>query len=131
MRHLTSCVVRTGTWLLVLGVCAVGCRDEPPRGDVAPDDMTLGAAIADIEAGRTTTPLIAASAGDADATVTFLAKRDGARVPRIVSDVTGWGDTSTARSISPSGRWHAWGRRSGTRFARASPRGTMSRCGLR
>lgn len=49
-------------------------------------------AIAEIEAGRSTTPLIGESSADGNVRVTFLARRSGARVPRIVSDVTGWGE---------------------------------------
>jgi enterochelin esterase-like enzyme len=52
----------------------------------------LKAAIADIEAGRRTTPLIGPPDSDGRATVTFLARRGGGPVPRIVSDVTGWGE---------------------------------------
>jgi enterochelin esterase-like enzyme len=52
----------------------------------------LQAAIAEVEAGRRSTPLIAEAAGGRSATVTFLATRGGGPVPRIVSDVTGWGE---------------------------------------
>lgn len=52
----------------------------------------LKAAIADIEAGRGTTPLVGEATPGGDREVTFLARRRGTRVPRIVSDVTGWGE---------------------------------------
>jgi enterochelin esterase-like enzyme len=52
----------------------------------------LESAIAEIEAGRKTTPLIGEPAAGGDAPVTFLAERAGNPVPRIVSDVTGWGE---------------------------------------
>jgi enterochelin esterase-like enzyme len=52
----------------------------------------LAAAIADIEAGRLTTPLIGEPGTDGGTIVTFLATRGGGRIPRIVSDVTGWGE---------------------------------------
>jgi len=52
----------------------------------------LAAAIAEVEAGRKTTPLIVQPAGGGDALVTFLVESPDGRVPRIVSDVTGWGE---------------------------------------
>ena len=52
----------------------------------------LASAIAEIEAGRLTTPLIGEPGTDGGVTVTFLATRGGGRIPRIVSDVTGWGE---------------------------------------
>ncbi|HVN76895.1 MAG TPA: alpha/beta hydrolase-fold protein [Thermoanaerobaculaceae bacterium] len=50
--------------------------------------------IAEIEAGRRTTPLVVQPAKGADATVTFLIGSSDGRVPRIVSDVTGWGENA-------------------------------------
>jgi len=49
--------------------------------------------IAEIEAGRATTPLIVQPAPGSDAIVTFLVKSTEGQVPRIVSDVTGWGES--------------------------------------
>lgn len=48
--------------------------------------------IRQVEVGRLTTPVVRAQAGDGAVTLTFLAKRDGTSVPRVVSDVTGWGE---------------------------------------
>ena len=64
------------------------------RGRQDPDGglRTLQAAIAEIEAGRRTTPLIGEPASNGEVEVTFLAKREGGQAPRIVSDVTGWGE---------------------------------------
>ncbi len=62
-------------------------RDEPGAGLRA-----LHAAIAEVEAGRRTTPLIGAPSAAGDVTVTFLARGAGGLAPRIVSDVTGWGE---------------------------------------
>jgi len=84
---------------------------QEPGGAVTP----LQAAIAEIEAGRKTTPLIGESTAGGDATVTFLAKRNGGLVPRIVSDVTGWGESTdgtfdfTAGTMARVGRteWYA------------------------
>ncbi len=53
---------------------------------------TLQAAIAEIEAGRRSTPLVGEPTAGGDVTVTFLAKRAGGPAPRVVSDVTGWGE---------------------------------------
>jgi hypothetical protein len=55
----------------------------------------LEAAIAEVQAGRTSTPLISAPTAQGDVTVTFLARSPGGQVPRIVSDVTGWGENAT------------------------------------
>jgi enterochelin esterase-like enzyme len=52
----------------------------------------LRAAIANIEAGRGTTPVIGQATAGGTVTVTFLARRGTGPVPRIVSDVTGWGE---------------------------------------
>lgn len=54
---------------------------------------TLDAFISEIEAGHATTPLIEQSAPGAAASVTFLVRSPGGQAPRIVSDVTGWGES--------------------------------------
>lgn len=54
----------------------------------------LEAAVAEVEAGRKATPLIGEPTTSGDATVTFLARGTGGAVPRIVSDVTGWGEAA-------------------------------------
>lgn len=66
----------------------VGCGYARSGAPASP----LKAGIAEIEAGRLATPLIGEPTATGDRTVTFLARRDGDRVPRIVSDVTGWGE---------------------------------------
>jgi enterochelin esterase-like enzyme len=73
--------------LTVVASCAPGPNRE---GSV---DRSLERAIAEIEAGRATTPLIEQVAPGSDASVTFLVKSAGDQVPRIVSDVTGWGES--------------------------------------
>jgi enterochelin esterase-like enzyme len=65
-------------------------RDQGPATGA---DRDLEAAIAEIEAGRATTPLIEQPAPGADATITFLVESTDGEVPRIVSDVTGWGES--------------------------------------
>lgn len=80
------------TVVMTAVVCiAVSCaRDkERPGGK----ERSLDHAIAEIEAGRATTPLVEQDAPGADASVTFLVKSDDGEVPRIVSDATGWGET--------------------------------------
>ena len=68
-------------------------------GASAPDQQlpgapraSLEALVAEVEAGRRPTPLIGEPTADGETVVTFLAQRVGGRVPRIVSDVTGWGE---------------------------------------
>ena len=94
-------IMRLRTRVLVVacaGAFAYGLYADSSRGRqrgsvVASDVVALEAAIASIEAGRQATPLIGEPRdGESDATVTFLARRIGDRVPRIVSDVTGWGE---------------------------------------
>ncbi len=55
---------------------------------------SLEAAIAQVEAGRKTTPLVREPTAAGDVTVTFLAKSPNGQVPRLVSDVTGWGENA-------------------------------------
>ena len=78
--------------VLVMGLgVAVSCaRDSGPLGG---SDRDLDAAIAEIEAGSRTTPLIEQPAPGSDAKVTFLVRSTDGQVPRIVSDVTGWGES--------------------------------------
>jgi len=54
---------------------------------------TLDDFISEIETGHATTPLIKQSAPGAEASVTFLVRSPDGRAPRIVSDVTGWGES--------------------------------------
>lgn len=77
-------VVVTG---LVIGTVASCGRDVPLHGV----DQTLMRTIGEIEAGRATTPHIEQPTPGAEAVVTFLVNETGGEVPRIVSDVTGWG----------------------------------------
>lgn len=80
------------TAVALIGMCAVwGSAAQQPSVE-PPSRAALLTAIADIEAGHRTTPIIGDPMPSGDLPVTFLAKRDGPRVPRIVSDVTGWGE---------------------------------------
>ena len=92
MHRRTPLVILAGAGVVALGVYAwrspgAQRRDAPVSGVTA-----LEAAIAEVEAGRKTTPLVDGPASGGDATVTFLAKRAGGAAPRVVSDVTGWGE---------------------------------------
>jgi enterochelin esterase-like enzyme len=84
--------------LVIIGAVAAagawGVRALVVRGRQAPDEgtRTLQAAITDVEAGRRTTPLIGEPMAGGDVTVTFLAHSPSGPVPRVVSDVTGWGE---------------------------------------
>ncbi len=80
-----------GALVALLGI-APSCGPVP--GAENGPDAALEAAIAEVEAGRRTTPLVVQPAKGADATVTFLVKSADGRVPRIVSDVTGWGENA-------------------------------------
>jgi enterochelin esterase-like enzyme len=52
----------------------------------------LEASIEEIRTGRLTSPLVVQPSPGSDATVTFLVEGTNGEVPRIVSDVTGWGE---------------------------------------
>ena len=92
--------------LIAVAAIAVSCGRGPDASGGA--DRELEAAIAEIEAGRATTPLVAQPARGSDATVTFLVRSLAGEVPRIVSDVTGWGespdDSSFDLSVAPAAR---------------------------
>jgi enterochelin esterase-like enzyme len=70
---------------------AVSCDDL--RDAPATTDRALETVIADIEAGLVTTPIVEQPAPGTDATVTFLVHSADGQTPRIVSDVTGWGES--------------------------------------
>jgi len=72
--------------------------------------ITLGAAVVEVAAGRETTPLISRPASGGEVTVTFLAQRRGRQVPRIVSDVTGWGEHTDGTFDFNAGRMTRVGR---------------------
>ena len=82
---IVGALAAAGAW----GVRAlvVGGREEPDE-----DLRALLAAVVEVEAGRRTTPLVSEAAAGGDVTVTFLARSPGGPVPRVVSDVTGWGE---------------------------------------
>lgn len=73
--------------LAAIALLATGLNREPRISTAE-----LEKAVADVEAGRKTTPLVRGPAAGGEAEVTFLARRIGRRPPRIISDVTGWGE---------------------------------------
>jgi enterochelin esterase family protein len=115
MSRRTRVFILAGVGVLALGVYAWRSPGAQQRGDPAANAVALEDAIAEIDAGRKTVPLIGEPASGGDATVTFLAKSAGGRVPRIVSDVTGWGEHTdgtfdfTAGTMTRVGRteWYA------------------------
>ncbi len=74
--------------VLILTVSCDSAQEEPGAAEGA-----HGKAIADVDAGRATTPLIEQTAPGTDAAVTFLVHATDGQTPRIVSDVTGWGES--------------------------------------
>mgnify|MGYP001812795898 CR=1 FL=1 len=87
-RHVTGrTVLRAVVTGLVIGLVASCVRDLPLNGL----DQNSIRIIREIEAGRATTPHVEQLTPGAEAMVTFLVKETGGEVPRIVSDVTGWG----------------------------------------
>lgn len=88
--------------LAVLGVIVLIGRFAVPLHAPGPPNINTGAeslesAIREIEAGTRTSPLIGDQPRRGRPTVTFLAKADGTDIPRIVSDVTGWGERADGR----------------------------------
>lgn len=63
-------------------------HEEPPGGF-----HKVLSAISEIEEGRGTTPLIEQPSQGVDSSVTFLVRAPDGPAPRIVSDVTGWGES--------------------------------------
>jgi enterochelin esterase-like enzyme len=94
MRRHTRFAILAGTAGLALAAFAWLALRAPQRRDAAFMPAALDAAVAEVEAGRRTTPLVGEPTASGEATVTFLARRAGGLVPRIVSDVTGWGENT-------------------------------------
>jgi len=109
-RHPRLLVLAIAALPVSAGVCAWRPLRAQGRGDLRPKITALEAAVADVEAGRRTTPLVGEATPGGDATVTFLAKRIGGRSPRIVSDVTGWGEHADGTFDFTAGRMTRVGR---------------------
>ncbi|HEY3384370.1 MAG TPA: alpha/beta hydrolase-fold protein [Vicinamibacterales bacterium] len=110
MSHRHFLFTLAGAGILALGVCVWRPLAAQSRGKPASKVAALEAAVAAIEAGHATTPIIGEPTAGGDATVTFLARRAGGRVPRIVSDVTGWGEHTDGTFDFTAGRMTRVGR---------------------
>lgn len=66
--------------------------------------LSLEAAIREVDAGRQSSPLVGEQPRRGKPSVTFLARRDGNGVPRIVSDATGWGERQDGTFDYSAGR---------------------------
>ncbi len=89
MRRLPTIVLVLG---LAAGAWGVHVLISGGRGGQEALERQLREAVAAVEAGRLTTPVIGEPTTRGEVTVTFLARDDGRQAPRIVSDVTGWGE---------------------------------------
>jgi enterochelin esterase-like enzyme len=87
----------------LIGWCAVPAR-APGGRPVSEGAAALEPTVRAIEAGSVTTPIVEQRPGDALPTMTFYAKRDGTEVPRVVSDVTGWGERADGTFDFNTGR---------------------------
>ena len=88
LPHSSTSVALAAVLAAGLAASAPARRQESRAAGVP----SLAVAVADVEAGRRTTPLVGEPTADGRIPVTFLARRAGGRAPRIVSDVTGWGE---------------------------------------
>jgi enterochelin esterase-like enzyme len=104
MRHHTRFAILAATAGLALAAFAWLALRAPQRKGAASMPAALEAAVAEVVAGRRTTPIIGEPAASGEATVTFLARREGGLVPRIVSDVTGWGENTDGTFDFTAGR---------------------------
>lgn len=82
--------------LTIVFVGLISWLASPAHAPEAPapseNDVALLESIRQLEAGTLTTPLVSQPAGDGAVTLTFLVRRSGDSAPRVVSDVTGWGE---------------------------------------
>ena len=94
-RGILIAVVASVTLAFSAALAPNAARTDGKRLAAGPEERKTAewlAAVADVEAGRKTTPLIGKPGNGQAVTVTFLARRGGGAIPRIVSDVTGWGE---------------------------------------
>lgn len=82
--------------LTVVFVGLISWLSSPTQAPEVPppsaEETALEDAIRKIEAGTLTTPIVTERPGEGSPTLTFLARRGGDSVPRVVSDLTGWGE---------------------------------------
>ena len=92
MHRRAPLLTLAGVGVLTLAAYALFPPGARRRSTPPAEGARLEAAIAAIEAGRQSTPLVGEAEAGGDAIVTFLAERADGPVPRLVSDVTGWGE---------------------------------------
>jgi len=90
-RGIRSIGGRRGVVLVAAAILVGSCARDPDT--FGGSEAGLRATIAGLEAGRGTTPLVEQPVPGADASVTFLVEGPDDEAPRIVSDVTGWGES--------------------------------------
>ncbi len=78
-------VVASGVW--AARALVVRGRQDPDRAIRAVQE-----AMTEVEAGRRITPIMGEPVSSGETPVTFLARSVGGQAPRVVSDVTGWGE---------------------------------------
>jgi enterochelin esterase-like enzyme len=110
MRSHPRFIVLAGAAVFALGLYASRPLEAQRGTGPASRPASLEAAVTEVEAGRRTTPLIGEPTAGGDATVTFLARRSGGRAPRVVSDVTGWGEHTDGTFDFAAGRMTRVGR---------------------
>lgn len=88
-RHARAVGIVAAVAIAVGGLLAWRTRAREEQSGLA---ASLVAAIAEVEAGRKRTPIIGEQAPTGEYRVAFLAREPGGAAPRVVSDVTGWGE---------------------------------------
>ncbi len=86
----------------------IGYVVSPLRAPSSPEKASAPSSLQDavrkIEAGTRTSPIVGDQPRRGLPTLTFLAKADAKNVPRIVSDVTGWGERADGTFDFNSGK---------------------------
>jgi enterochelin esterase-like enzyme len=85
LKWLAAALVAAG----VTAYLSVATHAPAPDRAAARSDLAV---IADIEAGRLTTPLVSPAGPGGRVDVTFYAKGEGDSAPRVISDISGWGE---------------------------------------
>jgi enterochelin esterase-like enzyme len=97
-------LLAAGVLSALAAAAALYVRDGTRSSESATAARLERATIADIEAGRRTTPLVGPLTDDGQYQVTFLARASAGIPPRIVSDATGWGEQPGERFSFEIGR---------------------------
>ena len=91
MRRVLPAVVLT---IVLVGLISwlMSPAEAPDAPALSAEDASLLERIRLVDAGTRATPIVGDPSDGGSVRVTFLAKREGDSVPRVVSDVTGWGE---------------------------------------